>query len=627
MTYYDRKTNTALSVDYTSRDYFALREELLNRVATRVNANATGRRWTGEDPADFGVALVEAFSYMGDILNYYIDRIANESYLPTASQRQNIINLAESLGYTPTGYRAATATLEFSNSSENAVTLPEGTQVFGEVTVENSVRQLIFETINSVTVPAAVNDSPSVATVNAVHQENIALRPENAAVDANDIDGEFLGTSDGRPSQTFTLQENQVVESSIEVYVQNGDTYEPWTKAVQLTDFGPTDAVFSTSLDADNVITITFGDGISGAIPTIFSGIKAVYGAGGGQLGNITQNVITELYRIPGLNDAQVSETADVVSVTNTGVGSGGVDPESNDSIRTNAPQVLSTVNRAVSLVDYANLALTVPNVGKAKAEADIPTSVTLYISPQRNDDSLDNFPGYDTSGQNLRGEWLSLRADTAGFLEDKLPAGTTVTISPPVYVPVSLSITYTKRPQFDQTQVESALKLKLLTDFSYNRMRFQDTVSPEEIEFRLQNVEGVRYVRVTNLERVTGPNNGTSSLIGDVNEIFVFQEGNTAFNLASDDATLSALDGPAGTTLSPTFNPDFNTYNLLNVSTNQITLTVTPSDASAVATINGNPTTSPVDTPAGTTTNIPITVIAGDLTTVNVYTIIVSRA
>lgn len=627
MTYYDRKTNTAISVDYTSRDYFALREELLNRVAARVNANATGRRWTGEDPADFGVAMVEAFSYMGDILNYYIDRIANESYLPTASQRQNIINLAQSLGYTPTGYRAATVTLEFNNTSDTAVTLPAGTQVFGEVALENSVQQLIFETVNSVTVPAAVNDVAGSVTVSAVHQENVALRPENQAVDANDINGEFLGTSDGTPGQTFTLQDNQIVESSIEIYVQNGDTYEPWTKAVQLADFGPTDAVFSTSLDADNVITIQFGDGISGAIPTIFSGIKAVYGAGGGQLGNITQNVITELYRVPGLNDAQVSETADVISVTNTSVGSGGVDPESNDSIRANAPQVLSTVNRAVSLEDYANIALTVPNVGKAKAEADIPTSVTLYIAPQRNDDSLDNFPGYDVSGQNLRAEWTTLQFDTQSFLEDKLPAGTTVTISPPIYVPVSVSITYTKLPQYDQTQVESALKLKLLTDFSYNRMRFQDTVSPEEIEFRLQSVEGVRYVRVTNLERVSGPNNGTSSLIGAVNEVFVFQESNSNFTIASDDATLSALAGPSGTTLSPTFDSGFNTYNLLNVTTNQITLTVTPNDAGAVATINGNPTTSPVDTPAGTTTTIPISVVAGDLTTVNVYTVIVSRA
>jgi len=40
------------SVDYTSRDYAALRQELITRVQDRVPA------WTGNDPADFWLALV-----------------------------------------------------------------------------------------------------------------------------------------------------------------------------------------------------------------------------------------------------------------------------------------------------------------------------------------------------------------------------------------------------------------------------------------------------------------------------------------------------------------------------------------------------------------------------------------
>ena len=88
-----------VSVDYTSRDYYSLREALLERVRERVRERTrrdnVGKEWTGEDPADFGVALVEAFAYMGDMLSYYIDRVANESYLPTATQRQNILNIAQ----------------------------------------------------------------------------------------------------------------------------------------------------------------------------------------------------------------------------------------------------------------------------------------------------------------------------------------------------------------------------------------------------------------------------------------------------------------------------------------------------------------------------------------------------
>jgi hypothetical protein len=56
-----------VTVDYTNRDYYAIRDELITRIKARVP------EWSGNDNADFGLALVEAFAYMGDIANYYID--------------------------------------------------------------------------------------------------------------------------------------------------------------------------------------------------------------------------------------------------------------------------------------------------------------------------------------------------------------------------------------------------------------------------------------------------------------------------------------------------------------------------------------------------------------------------
>lgn len=118
-------SNIPISVDYTSRDYYALREDLIELVKSRVNTG-TGKQWSGEDPSDFGVALLEAFAYIGDLTNYYIDRIANESYLPTATQRKSILNLARLYGYSPTGFRASQVTVQFSNSYSTDVTGAEG---------------------------------------------------------------------------------------------------------------------------------------------------------------------------------------------------------------------------------------------------------------------------------------------------------------------------------------------------------------------------------------------------------------------------------------------------------------------------------------------------------------------
>lgn len=619
--------NIPVGIDYTSRDYYSLRDELLNRVRLAVNANApSNRRWTGEDPSDFGVALVEAFAYMGDILNYYIDRIANESYLPTASQRQNVINLAELYGYRPAGYRAAYLTLRFSNNSTAAYVVPAGTQVIGQIVIDDLVQDLIFTTLERVTVPASTGGAAGTANVGATHAENVALRPENLSTGENDISGEFVATSSGQPNQSYALDEDKIVDGSIQAWVQNGDVYEPWQQVVHLGDFGPSDAVYSIRLNADNISSVIFGDGVSGAVPNPLANIKVVYDVGGGEVGNCSVGVLDTIYRIPGLTNAQTAAIGDFLLVTNTAAGVGGSSPESTSSIRTNAPKLLSAITRAVSLKDYENLVLAIPNLGKSKAEAATPTSINLYVAPQRNDGSGDIFPGYNGAGTLLTTEWLALQTSVQSYLSDKIQIGVSVTVSPPTYVPVSVDVKFTKLPQFTSEQVSAAIKLKLLNEFSYNKTTFGDLITPEDIEFQLKQVEGVRVVQVTSLARTTGNTLGINSLVGQPNEVFIFQEVNLEISESSANATLASLGVPVGTTLGPAFTSSFFTYNLTGVSTNTVVLTPLATDSTATVTINGLSPSIAVSTPAGQVTTIPIVVAAGDNSTFKVYTVIVSR-
>jgi len=43
--------------------------------------------------------MIELSSYVGDVLSYYIDYQYKESLLSTATEKRNILNLAEFLGY------------------------------------------------------------------------------------------------------------------------------------------------------------------------------------------------------------------------------------------------------------------------------------------------------------------------------------------------------------------------------------------------------------------------------------------------------------------------------------------------------------------------------------------------
>lgn len=508
-------SNIPVSIDYTGRDYYAIRAELISRIQTRIP------EWTASDPADFGVALVEAFAYMGDLMSYYIDRNANENFIGTATQRESVLNIAQTYGYIPAGYRQAYTTVTFTNTSNTEVTIPAGTILSGDVVIGDTVETVYFTTASDSVVIEQIDETAGSADTTAYHGRSVTLVSSNAT-----INGELIGTSTGIPNMTFELGETPVVDGSIEIYVQDGDVFSKWSQVQHLLDYGPTDLVFTTYLDKDNIVSITFGDGVSGVIPTAYSEIRAKYTVGGGEVGNILSDTLTTLFYVPGLTDSQLTALQGSITVTNAGVAIGGSDPETTDQIRISAPLSLRANNRAVTLQDYADLALAVSGVGKASATANVWTSVTVYIAPSRSAADTDAQPGLDEMGDPSL-EFDRLQADVETYLSDKILLGTTVTIQPPTYVDAIITIQYTKLAQYTTAEVETALKLQLLTEFGYKGVNFQDTIYPQDIEFVLAQVPGVKVARVTVLHREGG--SGLNTLTGAANEIFRFTEANTS--------------------------------------------------------------------------------------------------
>lgn len=616
-----------VSVDYTSRDYYALREALIARVKARVEAANPNRQWEGNDPSDFGVALVEAFSYMGDVLGYYVDRIANESYLLTATQRQNVINIARSYGYSPSGYQAAITTLSCTNLTASSVTIPEGTQVYGEVLIDDVVNTIIFTTSQELVLGANAT-----STVDATHGELISVRTENVAEA-----GEIIGNSDGSPSQVFELNDTVIVEDSIRVFVQSGLDYEEWTKVDHLTDWGPADTVFEVLIDANNVHYIVFGDGVSGSIPNTLANIKVDYVVGGGVIGNIAPNVITDIYAVPGFTENDTALLANKVTVTNATAGLGGDDPESTDQIRRLAPLALTALNRAVSLADYENIVLNLATVGKAKAIADSRTSVTLYVSPQSSDADTDLYPGIDYIAdptlETPTLEWYNIEEEVTQFLSSRTQLGVSVTVAPPTYVPVTVELEYTKLPNYAVAQVETQIKNAILEVYSYNNINFGDVIRPEEIEYQLLQLQPVTSVKVTALHR-TSETPGRNVLIAEPGEIFVFGDldplvESIVVTPFSTDASLTSLVASVGT-LSPIFDTGTISYTLtVPNGTTTTTITATPTNAGATVYINGNlsgGSGTAISTPVGITT-VNVNVFAASISDTKTYTVGIVRS
>ena len=507
-------SNIPISVDYTSKDYYVLRDELIARVQDRIP------EWTASDPSDFGVALVEAFAYMGDLISYYIDRNANESLITTATQRDSVINIAQTYGYIPSGYRQAFTLLTFSNTSAAAVTIPAGTVISGDVVSGDVVNTIYFTTVSDATVDPQVASTPGTEDISALEGRYVTVVSDNA-----NTYGELIGTSTGLPNMSFELGETPSVDGTTELYVQDGDIYSKWTQVQHLLDNGPTDLVYQVNTDANNSVYITFGDGVSGVIPTIHSEIRANYMVGGGLIGNVPSDTLVDIVYVPGLSTNQTTALQSIVTVTNADPAIGGSDPETTNQIRVSAPASLRAANRAVTLQDYADLSISVSGVGKANASAETWTSVTIYIAPSRSSIDSDLAPGLDDVGDPTL-EYDRLKADIETYLEDKILLGTSITIQPPTYVDLIITLQYAKLDQYTTAEVETAVKQALLTSFGYNGMDFQDTIYPQDIEFALNQVPGVKTIKVTDFH-IEGDTGLDTVIVGAADEIFRFQESN----------------------------------------------------------------------------------------------------
>jgi hypothetical protein len=81
-------------VKYTDRDFESIKASIMDH-AKRYFPNS--QRDFNE--ASFGTMMIDAVSYVGDVLSYYLDYQTNESFLDTATEFNNVVKLARQSGF------------------------------------------------------------------------------------------------------------------------------------------------------------------------------------------------------------------------------------------------------------------------------------------------------------------------------------------------------------------------------------------------------------------------------------------------------------------------------------------------------------------------------------------------
>lgn len=486
-------------IGYLSRDYDSFRQAVVDLIPRKLP------EWTDRSEADFGIALIELFAYMADILSYYQDRLANEAFLNTAQERRSIIDHLGLIGYemAPAAAAAARLSVIVANNVNSVVEVRKGDQFVTPSSKDR--RSVTFEYTDE---KPLLIDLSLLTSVPATKPDNSLLKGFKEFRDmipvreGRTIANDLIGTSTGLPNQRFRLAQPRLLRNTLEITVDTGIPSPPWRlrknivysgraftpeqlKALEHQErIGSTlafsrapDQDYTIETDENEVTTVIFGDGQYGQIPGSGARIIANYRVGGGTLGNVGARQITGVAK-----SSQMQLIG--AKVLNRNPASGGAERETIDQAIKYGPTVFRSMQRAVTAEDYVSQARLFPGVSKARAESTNWNMIKLYIAPTGS------------------GEFPTdiLKGDLLTYFEDKRMLTSFIRIENPDYVPIEVSVDIVVVPYFVAEKVRADVQSAIQRLFDFEKVDFKEIIYLSKVYEALEALDGVSSVFVSRL-------------------------------------------------------------------------------------------------------------------------------
>lgn len=459
--------NYRSNVDYTTRDYEGFRNDLLELLKKKIP------EYSDFSQSDMGVVLIELLAHGLDVLSYYNDRVANEVFPDTAVERESIIKHCRRLGYelknsTPSRFYQVFKI----HPQPHDYVIPRGLKLktSGEELVE-------FELIEDLIIPKGCNGLEKDEKGNYLYK---ALVEHGSSVYAD-----IIGTSNGTPYQNFTLSYYPIIIDSLQVFVRSEYDIEEWERVNNFIDSDISSKQYMIEVTENDYVKVLFGSGYSGMIPPIYdNGLSANYRVGGGIVGNVSLNSITEITSKP----AVIIETMNVEQVQV------GTDKETIEEAKFHAPLSLRTLWRAVTLVDYENLLIQefphdVKQV-KAVAEEDRYT-ISLYVLTTSVKEDLP---------KDLKEKFLT-------FLDERKEIGYNLQMKAPTYEDITLNVNVTTTRAYQNSDVKDSVASYLAQKFEKGNMSFGEPLIKSQITGELMSLMGVHDLDITTQGNINPPN------------------------------------------------------------------------------------------------------------------------
>lgn len=341
-------------INYGATEFTDLRAALINYIKAVYPLD-----YQNFIESDLGVMLIEQVAYMGAVLSFKADMLANENFLRTARKRESVKKLMELIGVRMRGplAAAADAKLTFSSptwtsGSPTELTITPANRAFTVTSPEDGapINFTLYKVVNGLvdlandTGNIVLNTSSEGETADGVDFRNLVIL-EGALIQES---GEFI---DPEITKVINLNQSPVIEGSVEVFIEgDANTSGVYTQVDNIfSASGASDKVFQLVTTDDFKATVVFGDNTIGRAPNVGDTYRINYRVGGGSRGNIANEIINVT-----VNTA-VTTPAGAIDGTleNISQGVGGADAETIDHAKRYGPLTFRRQDRLVTLPDF----------------------------------------------------------------------------------------------------------------------------------------------------------------------------------------------------------------------------------------------------------------------------------
>ena len=296
--------------------------------------------------------LINTLAYNSYITAYNTNMVANESFIDSATLRENVVSLARNIGYVPRSKRAATAVVQFVttgiSTTNSSITLQPG--VFANSGVNQT--NFIYSLPERVQVPSFFGESQGIVRI---------------------YQGQYLEkewTIDtSQPNQKYVLPNDSIDTSTLRVFVKESSSSTTQTEYKLLDSIVGITSITNMFLiqeTSDEKYELLFGDGIFGKKLATGNVVTASYIKTDGKDGNGATNFnYAGTIKDESGGDITTATTRLITMIPSEN----GDDIESVESIRNYAPRRFAAQNRAVTATDYEALLPSIyPNIQSVSA-------------------------------------------------------------------------------------------------------------------------------------------------------------------------------------------------------------------------------------------------------------------